>query len=533
MQRKRDTVSTEFFGRVLGWLALMPLMLSHGCHRHDSGHGHDHGAHPEAEEAPALAVTKWTDRYELFVEFLAPAPGKPVPYHAHVTRLSDFGAVTEGVFKVRFKTPTGVAKEATQRGVKRPGIFAFESPAPGAGKYQLEMVYEHAGQSDSFDCGEVEVKEKPAAAEEELPGAAITFLKESQWKIPFQTAWAGERPLAKELELAATVEPAAKDQLTLSAPTAGRFFYNPKLNLAPGISIKRGELLGTIAPTVAGDDYNRLELAVEEERLAKAQTEREILRVEGLVKQDLLPERRLTELRNELESQSARLRSAGSRLGRVVSPGGEGGLRVTSSVDGLIAEVVVPNGEPVEAGAPLARIGGTEHLWIRSRFVAKPASLFVAPTPTLLRFASGERIGLEALGARFLSPLPVVDAASRVATWIVDLPTATERGAADLDAARSSDLRPGASVVLSVRFGLPQRLLAVPRGAVIEINTRPYVFVQVDGEHFEKRAVLVGQADGDFVHAISGIKQGERIVSKGGFDVHLASLMGSVESHRH
>jgi hypothetical protein len=244
-----------------------------------------------------------------------------------------------------------------------------------------------------------------------------------------------------------------------------------------------------------------------------------------------LPERRLLELRNELETQEARSKSAGGRLGRVDAPGGAGGLPIKSTLEGIISEVVVPNGEPVDAGSPLVRIGGTEHLWVRARFVAKPASLLVDPSPMALRLTSGERVALEPLGARFVSALPVVDAASRVATWIVDVPT-PKRGAAD-SPALPSDLRPGASVVLAVRFGKPAPALAVPRSAVIEISTRPYVFVQFDGEHFEKRLVTVGPADGEFVRIETGVEAGERVVTRGGFDVHLAAMMGTVESHRH
>ncbi len=82
-------------------------------------------------------------------------------------------------------------------------------------------------------------------------------------------------------------------------------------------------------------------------------------------------------------------------------------------------------------------------------------------------------------------------------------------------------------------MGKPRTVLAVPKSAVVEINTRPFVFVQVDGEHFEKRPVTPGDADAAHVELTSGVAVGERIVTTGGFDVHLGSLMGSVESHRH
>lgn len=494
-------------------------------HAHQHGQGHEHGL----IEAPLpLAITRWTDRYELFVELPPPSPGKPVAYHAHLTRLADFQPALAGTFRVRFKRAAGVAAEVTQIGVKRPGIFVFEGRAPEAGTYTLEMSYEHEGQTEVFDCGPITVAAKAAAAEEDSAGAALAFLKESQWKVPFATAWAGEQPLAKELELPATVEPAAADQLTLGAPTGGRFFHNPKLALAEGLRIKKGDLLGTLSPTVAGDDFSRLELAVEESKLAKAQVEREIARVEPLVQQGLLPERRLVELRNELSSHTAQHRSAGGRLGRVTAPGGAGGVTIKSTLEGLIAQVLVPNGEPVEAGAALVRIGGTDHLWIRARFIAKPASSLAEAKPTTVRLPSSERIDLQPLGARFLSALPVVDAQSRIATWIVDV-TPQVRPAASTPV----NLRPGASVVLSVRFGEATALLAVPRSAVVELNTRPFVFVQVDGEHFDKRPVTLGQTDGDWVHVVTGVTKGERVVTRGGFDVHLASLMGSVESHRH
>jgi multidrug efflux pump subunit AcrA (membrane-fusion protein) len=67
----------------------------------------------------------------------------------------------------------------------------------------------------------------------------------------------------------------------------------------------------------------------------------------------------------------------------------------------------------------------------------------------------------------------------------------------------------------------------------VEIDTHSYVFVQIGGESFEKRRVALGRRDGAFVEVVSGIEPGERVVTLGGFDVHLASLSGTVESHRH
>jgi hypothetical protein len=68
------------------------------CHR-----DHDHAHEQHADDGPEpVAITVWTDAHELFVEFPPPAPNKPVRYHAHVTRIGDNHAATEGTFAVRF-----------------------------------------------------------------------------------------------------------------------------------------------------------------------------------------------------------------------------------------------------------------------------------------------------------------------------------------------------------------------------------------------------------------------------------------------
>ena len=511
------------------WIWLLATgLLGPACHDHGEGdHGHPHegakdGAAPaEEEEGPSLAITRWTDRSELFVELPAPEPNKPVPYHAHITNLADFQAAAKGTFRVRWKSGGTVAAEATQEGVKRPGIFVFEAKAPAAGKYELEMEYELDGKKDVFDCGEVVVASPPHDPGGEEPSGAITFLKETQWKIPFATAWAEERGLAREVELPAIVEPAGSDQLTVAAPTGGRFFHNPKRPLAEGAHVAKGDLVGTIAPTVEGDDYGRLTGAVEEARLAKEQVERELTRITPMVRDGLLPEKRVIELRAELETLTARLRSAAGRLGQVTAPGGEGGLAVKSTLDGVVSQVLAANGEPVDAGAPLVRIGGTDHAWLRARFVMKPAGTFIDPRPAAARLPAGGRVELDPR-SHFISATPQVDPRSRVATWIVDMPGAPDEA-----------FRAGTNVVLLVRVGKPENVVAVPRSAVVEINTRAYVFVQADGEHFLKRAVELGRSDGGWVQIVSGVAKGERVVTRGGFDVHLGSMMGTVESHRH
>lgn len=511
------------------WLCVALIVVA--CQRQEApGHGHEHAHeheghdHPGKDEPAPLAITRWTDRYELFVEFPPPKPGAEISYHAHVTRLAGFQPVTEGRFTVRYRRDGQVAAETSIDQVKRPGIFTPEGEAPGAGRYALEVTYEQGGQVDTFDCGTVDVSDKAPEPEEPVAGE-ITFPKETQWKIPFGSAWAKERELSRTLEFPATVETAGSDQLTLGAPTSGRFFHDRRQALAVGRKVKKGEVLGSIAPNVEGEDFTRLEASVEESRLQKQQTQAEIERITPLVADGLVAERRMIELKNELAVQETKLSAAQRRLGRVVAPGGGGGLPIRATMDGLLREVLVPNGEPVEAGAVLLRLAGTDRVWLRSRFVARPASELVNAEPAAVRLADGRRIDLAGRG-KFMSAQPIVDPATRLATWVIDV-------APSRAAEAESELPPGAALVVSVKAGTPRKVLAVPRSAVVEISTRPYVFVQPSGESFFKRRVELGVTDGDWVEIKSGVEPGERVVTQGGFDIHIASLGGAVESHRH
>jgi RND family efflux transporter MFP subunit len=417
-----------------------------------------------------------------------------------------------------------VASELVAEAPTRPGIFTPSGAAPPAGDYTLLLRYRFGTDEALFECGSVSVSDTLPAAEPAR--AAIGFLKEQQWSIPFATALASERDIAHEVELPAAVEPAGTDQLTIAAPTSGRFYHNPKLSLAEGLHVEAGTLVGLIAPTVAGDDFNRLTSAVDEARLEKRQAAREVARLEPLVADGLLPDKRLIEANNQLEAANAKLSASGARLGRVTAPGGKGGLEVKASLEGVVTELLVANGEPVEPGAALLRIGGENTRWIRARFVTRPDEELHDATAVAVRTTGGQRIDVRKR-ARLLSEHPIVDPKTQLATWIAQVNMGDEKTLS------THTLRSGSPVVLLLRVGKPTSRLTVPRSAVEEINTRTYVFVQVGGEQFEKRRVVLGDADGDYVHVLEGVAVGERVVTRGGYDIHLASVIGSVESHRH
>jgi multidrug efflux pump subunit AcrA (membrane-fusion protein) len=73
----------------------------------------------------------------------------------------------------------------------------------------------------------------------------------------------------------------------------------------------------------------------------------------------------------------------------------------------------------------------------------------------------------------------------------------------------------------------------VPAAAIVDDAGRPIVFVQREGETFERRPVTLGARAGDVVQVIEGVRPGERVVTRGAYLVRLASLSTSVPAHGH
>ena len=78
-----------------------------------------------------------------------------------------------------------------------------------------------------------------------------------------------------------------------------------------------------------------------------------------------------------------------------------------------------------------------------------------------------------------------------------------------------------------------QRLPSVPDAAVLTEAGRPYVFVQEGGERFARRFVEIASREANLVGIKSGVKPGERVVTRGAYEVQLASAAKGLPAEGH
>jgi cobalt-zinc-cadmium efflux system membrane fusion protein len=94
-------------------------------------------------------------------------------------------------------------------------------------------------------------------------------------------------------------------------------------------------------------------------------------------------------------------------------------------------------------------------------------------------------------------------------------------------------LRPGQRIQGRLRTGYVENRLALPASAVVNEGGQNVVYVQVDGEAFERRPVQLGLRSGNFVAITGDVKAGERVVTEGAAAVRAAAATPGAFGHGH
>jgi len=487
---------------------------------------------PEAE-MPTLDVTAWTDTTELFMEYAPLVAGEEVLFAVHLTRLSDFSAMTTGRPRIEF-TPESGGPPAVLPGeeASRPGVYRVLGAPPAAGRYSWSLVIEAPDLVDRHDLGPMTVFADEASAIADAEGrpegdpAAISYLKEPQWTIGFATMIVQDAELRQGVRVPAIIEPLTGGDAIVGAPADGRFMASTLLSV--GDRVSPGGELGLIQPRLgeAGADRATLVAAEAEAQASLDGAASDLARAERLLAERAVPARRVEEAQRAATVADARLVAARARLAQrdetLTTGGGSASgnsFVLRAPIAGRLAAVFASLGASYDEGAPLFRIVRTDRVGLQAHVPASDAPL------------SGEvtEIALEIPGR---ADLLVVEADDMHDAGVIDRVTRALPVQFDVDN-RAGQLLIGQTATAILYMGARQRLPAVPKEAVLTQAGRPYVFVQTGGESFARRFIDVGVQDGDLVGVRGGVQSGERVVTLGAYDVQLASAAGGLPAEGH
>jgi RND family efflux transporter MFP subunit len=500
----------------------MALALA-GC----SPHVHSHEG--EAGELPTRSITRWSSRTEVYAEHPVLVADQHAHVALHLTDLQTFKPLASGRASIELQDASGSRTVHRGGAPDRPGMVVVDLTAPAAGRYTWRVLLDLDGTTEAHDMGDITVHSDAEAARAApvLPeGAVVTFLKEQQWTRDFATALAAGRDVQLAWRAPAVVRPAAGGEAIVAAPASGRF-----VGRAPGVGerVAEGQALGQIEPRLDGlEDVTTLEADVTARRLAVVEARSEVARADLLLAARAVPARRVDQARHELDIARAALRAAEARLAhrqQTLEQGGSGAgsnaFALKSPIGGTLLAVAATPGAVYEAGAMLFHVIQTDRVVVE---VQVPES----DAPRLGRLAGTqlEVPGADApihLDVRAVRTAGMIDASSRALPIWLEVDNRDRR------------LLIGQVATALLHTGDTRQSVTVPASAVLTDSGRPVVFVQVAGESFERRLVELGPRQGDIVSVLKGLELGERVVTKGAYDVLLAATLPNrpAEAHVH
>lgn len=478
-------------------------------------------------QAHQEAVTHWTARTELFLEYPTLVAGVKGRFAVHFTSLDTFQPLKSGKVEVLLNGKDGSREVFTTAGPSRPGIFGVDVEPKRPGEYQMSVGLSAPAFRDRHELGAVTVYPDEKAAVHEDRAAkeeTISFLKEQQWSLDFATEVVKDRPAREVMRVPAEIVPRPGGEAAVIAPFSGRLASS---SLPPvGAPVQKGQVLATLLPPANGpSELPVLELAKTEAEAALQLARKDHQRAERLVHAGAAPARRLEEARVVEQTAAARVTAALARLSQYQTTREAAGdvpstapFLLRAPISGFVRETHAVAGANVEAGAALFQI-------IDAGTVYVAAIVTEAELPRIARFREAEleipgRDGVRKLN-RLVSVGRIVDPATRTFQVLYESSN-PDRVLAIHQTAFARLLGP---------VGKPQP--AVPVSSVVDDGGRPVVFVQLAGEAFARRPVRLGPSEGSYVQVAEGIQPGERIVSRGAYLIRLSALSNQIPAHGH
>jgi RND family efflux transporter MFP subunit len=408
-------------------------------------------------------------------------------------------------------------------------------PRPGA--WDLSVTVPDAGGDATIQLGRVEVfADAHEAAHAEAPVApeGVTFLKDQQWKLRLQTRIVGQRRLIERVTLPAKARAKPGYRASVLAPLAGQLLAPPGgVVPLPGERVEAGQVLAVVQPLFsdAAERVAEIEAEFTGAQAALRQAETAFERIQKLAAQQARSARELQEAEVALATARSRydaasaLQSTYRRHGPPAQTNRTGlpALELRAPIAGVVNALGAGPGEPVKAGDTVFGLLNPEVLWIEARvpeltwerLAAAQGAAFELPS------ARGQFTDILAKGGRLVFTGLEVDVVTRTLPLIYEVDN------------RDGRLRVGQTLTLHVETTHLEDAIAVPESALLEDGGRPVAFVQVAGETFEKRELVLGIRDAEWVQVLAGLQAGERVVTQGAFAVRLASVSSTIPAHGH
>ena len=185
---------------------------------------------------------------------------------------------------------------------------------------------------------------------------------------------------------------------------------------------------------------------------------------------------------------------------------------ITAPFDGIVVKAVASPGGVVESGTELFTVADISRVWVQAEVYEKDLGRIQVGQSAIIHV---DTYPDEPFTGKVTYISDVLDPQTRTAKIRCEVPNSKVLLKLDMFA----------SVQLPTTFS--RRAVAVPVGAIQQLDGKTVVFVRLGDTQFETRAIKVGKTVNGQVEILSGLREGEPVATVGAF--HLKSIVAGKE----
>ena len=519
---------------VMALASFITLSFSGGDHDHGHGHGHGHGHHDTSSESdehkserPGVSLTLFSEHSELFLEFPIFIQGKESLFLAHLTHLHNAKPFTKGRVTVLLRSEGEADESFRVEQVARDGIFIPLVVPRVAGKREVSLYLQTAERTEVFELGEHKVyasESEIPVEQEEANEHLISFLKEQQWKTDFGIEQTQSQTFHETIQLPAKILAANHALSSVKNPLGGQLTL---VRVKQYQKVKTGEPIAELKanPEFTINYFNleakhKLLKAELEFHRAEAQRFSRLLNQQSASQTELLKSRlEVQKLELQVDETNQQLSHLKDSLGIILRQNSIF-IPMNAPQDGVVQSISGSLGDWLEAHREIFKILHPEslNLHIYLPLSQKPFK------PAGIKLRSH---GTEA----WLDGLNLLEMKS--ALWSGAMDPVAKYQTLSIPFQQAQLFHSGQNLEVELSKSNQLNGIKIPLSALSVEQGNSYVYVQVNGENFERRAVKTGYQMAEAIVVVEGLKEAEWIVTKGVYNLRLASASDQVPAHGH
>ena len=362
----------------------------------------------------------------------------------------------------------------------------------------------HDHSAEEEGAGHVEGEEKESEHADE-----IAFSKKQAQLAGLTTETVSPGTFYNAFKTSGQIQAPQGNEVVIAATSNGIVSFTNS-SITEGTAVSAGQSIVTISAKklLEGDPAAKSKIAYETAL-------KEYQRAEGLVKDQIISAK-------EFEQVKLRYETAKTTFDAQASNITANGVSVTSPISGYIKNRLVAQGEYVTAGQQIATVSQNKRLQLRAEVSENNFRILKSISSANFKLAYDNTVyKLSDLNGKLLS----YGKSSGDQTFYIPV---------TFEFDNIGDIIPGAFTEVYLLSSPQENVISVPVPSITEEQGLNFVYLQLDEEGYKKQEVMLGQNNGERVQILSGLKNGDKVVTKGVYQVKLAATSSVMpEGHAH